>query len=80
MDLSPNEQQLFGARHKSIAFEFSQVRRVLGLSGADSYIYKPINFALFQSVLAQTLDYWRSRTPNVTQMVVPPPGESSAQA
>jgi len=49
-------------------------------AGADSYIYKPINFALFQSVLAQTLDYWRSRTPNVTQMVVPPPGESSAQA
>jgi CheY-like chemotaxis protein len=49
-------------------------------AGADSYIYKPINFALFQSVLAQTLDYWRSREPNVTQMVVPPPGESSAQA
>jgi CheY-like chemotaxis protein len=49
-------------------------------AGADSYIYKPINFALFQSVLAQTLDYWRSREPNVTQIVVPPPGESSAQA
>ncbi|MDR7279803.1 response regulator [Catenuloplanes atrovinosus] len=31
-------------------------------AGADSYIYKPINFALFQTVLRQTLDYWRSRT------------------
>lgn len=30
-------------------------------AGADSYIYKPINFALFQSVLSQTLDYWKSR-------------------
>ncbi|WP_236029873.1 response regulator [Paractinoplanes lichenicola] len=49
-------------------------------AGADSYIYKPINFALFQSVLSQTLDYWRSREPNVTQTVVPPPGDSSAQA
>ena len=52
-------------------------------AGADSYIYKPINFALFQSVLSQTLDYWRSRSrspsPKVAQMVVPPPGESSAQ-
>jgi CheY-like chemotaxis protein len=49
-------------------------------AGADSYIYKPINFALFQSVLAQTLDYWRSRAENVTRTVVPPPGDSSAQA
>jgi CheY-like chemotaxis protein len=49
-------------------------------AGADSYIYKPINFALFQSVLAQTLDYWRSRGENVTRTVVPPPGDSSAQA
>ncbi|MFI5931406.1 response regulator [Actinoplanes sp. NPDC051494] len=30
-------------------------------AGADSYIYKPINFALFRTVLQQTLDYWRSR-------------------
>lgn len=30
-------------------------------AGADSYVYKPINFALFQTVLRQTLDYWRSR-------------------
>lgn len=30
-------------------------------AGADSYIYKPINFALFQTVLRQTLDYWRSK-------------------
>ncbi|MBM2616186.1 response regulator [Actinoplanes sp. LDG1-06] len=49
-------------------------------AGADSYIYKPINFALFQSVLAQTLDYWRSRDANVTHTVVPPPGDSPAQA
>ncbi|MBU2665546.1 response regulator [Actinoplanes bogorensis] len=49
-------------------------------AGADSYIYKPINFALFQSVLSRTLDYWRSREPNVTHTVVPPPGDSSAQA
>ncbi|MDP9798770.1 CheY-like chemotaxis protein [Catenuloplanes nepalensis] len=31
-------------------------------AGADSYIYKPINFALFQTVLRQTLDYWRAKT------------------
>jgi CheY-like chemotaxis protein len=53
-------------------------------AGADSYIYKPINFALFQSVLSQTLDYWGSRpssgsTGNDARMVVPPPGVSSAQ-
>jgi CheY-like chemotaxis protein len=29
-------------------------------AGADSYIFKPLNFALFQSVLSQTLDYWGS--------------------
>lgn len=44
-------------------------------AGADSYIYKPVNFALFQTVLRQTLDYWG----NVAHIVVPPPGESSAQ-
>ena len=50
-------------------------------AGADSYIYKPINFALFRTVLRQTLDYWRSRdwSGKVAHMVVPPPGESSAQ-
>jgi CheY-like chemotaxis protein len=49
-------------------------------AGADSYIFKPLNFGLFQSVLSQTLDYWRTRSPagNVAQMVVPPPGDSSA--
>ncbi|WP_067505464.1 response regulator [Actinoplanes sp. TFC3] len=31
-------------------------------AGADSYIYKPINFALFRTVLTQTLDYWRARS------------------
>jgi CheY-like chemotaxis protein len=51
-------------------------------AGADSYIYKPINFELFQSVLSQTLNYWRSRAPSpkVAQTVVPPPGDSSTQA
>jgi len=50
-------------------------------AGADSYIYKPINFELFQSVLSQTLNYWRSRgsAGKVAQTVVPPPGDSSAQ-
>jgi CheY-like chemotaxis protein len=50
-------------------------------AGADSYIYKPLNFALFQSVLSQTLDYWRSRpvaSANVARTVVPPSGDSSA--
>ena len=47
-------------------------------AGADSYIFKPINFGLFQTVLRQTLDYWRSR-PNVAHIVVPPPGDSPAQ-
>jgi CheY-like chemotaxis protein len=53
-------------------------------AGADSYIYKPINFALFQTVLCGAIDYWRSRwaTPggNVSQMVVPPAANDSAQA
>ncbi|MEU4620634.1 response regulator [Actinoplanes sp. NPDC023801] len=49
-------------------------------AGADSYIFKPLNFALFQSVLSRTLDYWRGRprSGNVARTVVPPPGESSA--
>jgi CheY-like chemotaxis protein len=45
-------------------------------AGADSYIYKPLNFALFQSVLSQTLDYWQGKD---ARMVVPPPGDSSAR-
>ncbi|GAA2880214.1 response regulator [Actinoplanes cyaneus] len=44
-------------------------------AGADSYLYKPVNFALFQTVLRQTVDYWG----NVARIVVPPPGDSSAQ-
>lgn len=49
-------------------------------AGADSYIYKPVNFALFQTVLRQTLNYWRSRSSSgkVAHIVVPPPGDSSA--
>jgi CheY-like chemotaxis protein len=60
-------------------------------AGADSYIYKPINFALFQTVLRGAIDYWRSRwatpalspaTPegNVSQMMVPPAADDSAHA
>ena len=61
-------------------------------AGADSYVYKPINFALFRTVLRGTIDYWRSRATsapdpgsgaaagNVSQIVVPPPGVESAQA
>jgi CheY-like chemotaxis protein len=51
-------------------------------AGADSYIYKPINFALFQTVLRQTLDYWLARLSagKEAHMTVPPPGASSAQA
>jgi CheY-like chemotaxis protein len=30
-------------------------------AGADSYIYKPLNLALFQTVLRGAIDYWRSR-------------------
>lgn len=51
-------------------------------AGADSYIYKPINFALFQTVLRGTLDYWLTRSAsagNVAQNVVPPPSDSVAQ-
>lgn len=50
-------------------------------AGADSYIFKPINFALFQTVLRQTLDYWRDRdsTGSAARTVTPPPGESSTQ-
>jgi CheY-like chemotaxis protein len=50
-------------------------------AGADSYIFKPINFALFRTVLRQTLDYWRDRgSPgSVARTVSPPPGESSTQ-
>ncbi|MBP2472159.1 CheY-like chemotaxis protein [Crossiella equi] len=28
--------------------------------GADSYVYKPVNFALFRTVLQGTIDYWRT--------------------
>jgi CheY-like chemotaxis protein len=50
-------------------------------AGADSYIYKPVNFALFQTVLRQTLNYWRSRWSEgkVAHIVTPPPGDSPAQ-
>ncbi|WP_018684926.1 response regulator [Actinokineospora enzanensis] len=30
-------------------------------AGADSYIYKPVNFALFRTVLQGAVDYWYSR-------------------
>lgn len=28
-------------------------------AGADSYIYKPVNFALFRTVLKGAIDYWQ---------------------
>ncbi|MFE8938645.1 response regulator [Streptomyces sp. NPDC007872] len=28
-------------------------------AGADSYVYKPVNFTLFQTVLKGAVDYWR---------------------
>ncbi|WP_026422067.1 response regulator [Actinokineospora inagensis] len=30
-------------------------------AGADSYIYKPVNFALFRTVLQGAVDYWYSQ-------------------
>lgn len=30
-------------------------------AGADSYIYKPVNFELFRAVLKGVVDYWQSR-------------------
>ncbi|MFF5638468.1 response regulator [Streptomyces sp. NPDC012825] len=29
-------------------------------AGADSYIYKPVNFALFRTVLKGAVDYWQT--------------------
>ncbi|GAA4822236.1 response regulator [Streptomyces ziwulingensis] len=31
-------------------------------AGADSYIYKPVNFALFRTVLKGAVDYWQQQT------------------
>ncbi|RLK58889.1 response regulator [Actinokineospora cianjurensis] len=33
-------------------------------AGADSYIYKPVNFALFRTVLQGAVDYWHSLPPS----------------
>ncbi|WP_392671551.1 response regulator [Streptomyces sp. LN785] len=30
-------------------------------AGADSYIYKPVNFELFQTVLKGAVDYWQGK-------------------
>jgi CheY-like chemotaxis protein len=30
-------------------------------AGADSYIYKPVNFELFRTVLKGAVDYWQAR-------------------
>jgi CheY-like chemotaxis protein len=52
-------------------------------AGANSFIYKPINFALFQTVLRGVIDYWRPRPSppagNVSQIVAPPVADESAQ-
>ncbi len=78
-----------------VVFTSSTAEAEAGLcyaAGADSYVYKPLNFALFQTVLRSTIDYWRSRaatapgtksdevTGKVSQIVFPPPGSESAQA
>ncbi|GGS17025.1 response regulator [Streptomyces griseoviridis] len=31
-------------------------------AGADSYIYKPVNFRLFRTVLKGAVDYWRQQS------------------
>ncbi|MFC0006537.1 response regulator [Micromonospora siamensis] len=51
-------------------------------AGADSYLYKPVSFALFQSVLRGALDYWRgssSAAGRVNRTDVPPSGPSEIQ-
>ncbi|WP_432715552.1 response regulator [Streptomyces lavendulae] len=32
-------------------------------AGADSYIYKPVNFDLFRTVLKGAVDYWQAQIP-----------------
>ncbi|MFI8362076.1 response regulator [Streptomyces sp. NPDC085612] len=32
-------------------------------AGADSYIYKPVNFELFRTVLKGAVDYWQRQVP-----------------
>ncbi|WP_246843009.1 response regulator [Allokutzneria sp. NRRL B-24872] len=46
-------------------------------AGADSHIYKPVNFALFRTVLQGALDYWQAnefrRAPNPPHRTDPAP-------
>ncbi|MEU5717165.1 response regulator [Streptomyces sp. NPDC020403] len=42
-------------------------------AGADSYIYKPVNFELFRTVLKGAVDYWQSRAKDAGE---DPPAQS----
>lgn len=54
-------------------------------AGADSFLYKPVSFALFQNSLGSVLDYWRASVDassvegKAMRNVVVPPESSSIQ-
>ncbi|MFF2861344.1 response regulator [Streptomyces rubiginosohelvolus] len=41
-------------------------------AGADSYIYKPVNFELFQTVLRGAVDFWLPRAADGAVTAAPP--------
>ncbi|MEU5373386.1 response regulator [Streptomyces sp. NPDC005951] len=41
-------------------------------AGADSYIYKPVNFELFQTVLQGAVDFWLPRAADGALTAAPP--------
>lgn len=47
-------------------------------AGADSYIYKPVNFALFRTVLKGAIDYWQ-QTKGQTDSEAAAPGSPSVK-
>lgn len=47
-------------------------------AGADSYIYKPVNFALFRTVLKGAIDYWQ-QTKGQAEPDVSAPGSPSVK-
>lgn len=40
-------------------------------AGADSHVYKPVNFALFRTVLRGVVDYWRENRSRGTRRATP---------
>ncbi|MFJ4962733.1 Response regulator rcp1 [Streptomyces sp. ADI96-02] len=42
-------------------------------AGADSYIYKPVNFELFRTVLQGAVDFWMAQKPAGTPRRTPEP-------